>query len=909
VGPPRRLAFLAFAALGFLGCAARMPYAPHAKPFDRPDEAMEFWLAQRLPPGEKDLPLEELLASSSEIRARELARAAMSPALPWTSIGPGNVGGRTRALVIDPTDPDVMYAAGVSGGVWKSTDAGASWSPTDDHMANLAVCTLAIDPTNPSVLYAGTGEGFAPGNFVRGLGIFKSVDAGGTWTQLAATAGPAVGEGFYWVNEIVISPNDPQRVYAATRHGVWRTTDGGATWTLVLANPAYVTGPQQTLGSSVGCTDIAVRSDRNPDVLFAAFGSFDSDGLYRSDDGGTTWVGYATPSYQGRMTIAIAPSDNDVIYIAMADNGGLNGLGRIVSVFKSTNGTTFTAMLDPSHPFSPWLMSYASIASGCVQAPTIYSQGWYDNTLAVDPVDPNIVWLGGIDLFRSDDGGRTFGMAGYWFYYMLDPPPPTYLHPDQHGIVFHPGYDGVANQTIYVTNDGGMFRSDNARAATTQEECPVGPQPGPPPAIAWTTLNHGYGVTQFYHGDAAAGGTLFAGGAQDNGTSAVTGVAAPNSWTRLFGGDGGYVAIDPTNPQTMYIEIQYFPEIRKSVDGGATFTRTVNGITDTDGLFITPFAMDQASPGVLWTGGARPWRTTDAAGIWQAAGPDFAGPGRISAIGIAPSASSVVYLGFDNGYVVRSTNALAKPPSWQVLTNGLWGGWVSSIAVHPADPNTAYLTYSTYGVPHVLRTTNGGQSWSAIDAGVPDIPAHWIAVRACDPDQLFLGTELGVFASDDGGSTWEPSNAGLAHTVVETLDFMDDDTLVAFTHGRGAFVGALTPCGAGPGEARDLLATYDATSGTIEVSFTPACGATDHAIHFGPIVGVSAYAYSGTACGLGASGAASFDPGQGSVFFLIVGDDGATEGSYGRASAGAERLEDVGTPVCDRPRGAGAGCD
>jgi len=905
----RRSLLLLLAAVPLAGCAARAPHPLQTKPFDQPDEAMEFWLDQRLPPGEKDLPLERLLAASEEIRSREKLRAARVASTGWSSIGPGNVGGRTRALVVDPTNPQVLYAAGVSGGVWKSIDGGGSWSPTDDHMANLAVCTLAMDPTDSNVIYAGTGEGFSPGQFVRGLGIFKTVDGGATWTQLAATVAPAVGQGFYWVNEIVISPNDPSRLYAATRYGVWRSTDAGTSWTLVLANPTYVTGPSQTLGSSVGCTDIAVRTDRDPDVLFAAFGSFDSDGLFRSDDGGQTWLRYTTASYQGRMTIAIAPSNNDVIYLAMADNGGLNQLGRIVSVFKSVNGgASFTAVLDPSHPFSPWLMSYSSIATGCVQAPTIYSQGWYDSALAVDPVNPEIVWLGGIDLFRSDDGGHTFGMTGYWFYWAEDPVPPVYLHPDQHAIVFHPGYDGVSNQTLYVTNDGGLFRTDNARAATTQEECPVGPSPGPPPEIAWTTLNHGYGVTQFYHGDAAASAVMFAGGAQDNGTSSVTSTTTPNAWSKIFGGDGGYVAIDPGNPQRMFVEIQFFPEIHRSLDGGASFTKTVSGITDTDGLFITPFAMDQANPSVLWTGGARPWRTTDGAGFWSVAGPDFAGPGKISAIGIAPSSSSVVYLGFDNGYVARSTNALARPPAWQVQTTGLYGGWVSGIAVHPTDTNTAYLTYSTYGIPHVLRTTSGGQAWTPIDAGLPDIPAHWIAVRACDPLQLFVGTELGVFASRDGGTSWEPDNDGLAHTVVEALDFKDDDTLVAFTHGRGAFVRTLAPCGAGPGEARGLNAAYDRGTGRIDLTFTPACGATGHTIHSGPLSGVASYAYAAAACGIGASGSASFDPGASSAFFLVVGDDGALEGSYGAATAGP-RPEDVGTPVCDLPRAAVAGCE
>jgi len=173
-------------------------------------------------------------------------------------------------------------------------------------------------------------------------------------------------------------------------------------------------------------------------------------------------------------------------------------------------------------------------------------------------------------------------------------------------------------------------------------------------------------------------------------------------------------------------------------------------------------------------------------------GPDFSAADKLSAIAIAPSDSNVVWFGFTNGYVARTTNGLAEKPDFEVFSSGLFGGWVSSVAVDPVDPDIAYCTYSTYGIPHVLKTADGGATWVSIDGisvtGVPDIPAHWIAVRPTNPQQLYVGTEFGVFASDDGGAVWTPANNGLAHTIVETLDWQDPDTLVAFTHGRGAFI-------------------------------------------------------------------------------------------------------------------------
>lgn len=780
------------------------------KRFDQPAEAQEFYVRQRRPRGQTELPIDRLYAELAALRLREksLVKRGRENNRPggiaaWTAIGPGNIGGRTRTIVIDPTDPNTMYAAGVTGGIWKSINAGASWAAADDLLPNLAISTIAMDPTDSDVLYAGTGEGvFGSWAMHRGLGIFKSTDRGESWNLLLGTVEGVPQGAFYFVNKIVISPNDSNRVYAGTMSGIWRSLDAGQTWSVVLRNPWVLSGPAgvpASNGCSVGCTDLAVRSDSSPDVLFAAFGSFSPDGLFRSDDGGSSWVAYQTPPEQGRITIAIAPSDNDRIYLLMSQNQS-GYFGRLYSVFRSDNGgATWVSSLDFGHPFSEWLLSYVSIATGCYESPVIYSQGWYDNIIAVDPIDPDVVWVGGINTYRSDNAGVTFGMTGYWFYYRADPIPPTYIHPDQHAIVFHPDYDGTTNQTVFVGNDGGMFRTQNARAATTQEECPIGPAPGPPPDIVWESLNNGYGVTQFYHGDAAADADVFSGGAQDNGTSRVEAADSPNSWKMVFGGDGGYVAIDPTDNQRMFVEIQGFPEIRVSHDGGTTFELAVDGITDTDGLFITPFAMDQTNPDILWTGGSRPWRTTDGAVSWEVAGPNLAGASTISAIAIAPSDSNVVYLGFADGYVAQTQNALDPSPSWTLLSSGLYGGaWISSIAVDPEDSDNVYCTYSTYGIPHVFRKAPGSTQWVSIDGqgetGIPDIPVHWIAVRPCDNRQLYVGTELGAFASDDLGSTWRSFNVGLAHTIVETLDFKDSDTLVAFTHGRGAFMTELEPC-------------------------------------------------------------------------------------------------------------------
>jgi|GEM_PF-798947 len=774
------------------------------KRHDNPQAAMDFFLQQRLPAGSHRLPLETLRAARTQIAQRlERKKAAASRAgravEGWTELGPPNIGGRTRAIVIDPVNPNIMYAAGVAGGVWKSTDGGASWSATDDFMANLAVSSLVMDPTNASVLYAGTGEGFFNGDAVRGLGIFKTTDAGATWTQLASTVTGVPFGAFFAVNELVISPADHERVYAATRYGVWKSSDGGNSWSVVLRNPFFLDGPEQSAQMTYGgCLDIAIRTDTapGPDALLAAFGTFVADGLYRSTDSGATWTRVGTGAdliveNQGRMEIAFAPSDNDMVYICMADNGAILPPGTVVNIFRSTDGgVTWTPRLDLLHnPNNPFLLSNIVFGNGCFGF-DYHSQGDYDNVIKVDPVDPNIVWVGGIDLFRSDDGGVNFGLASYWYF---SPTDPQYVHADHHALAFHPDYNGATNQTLYSGSDGGLARTDNARAATAPSGCPFGGDPLPD--ISWVGLNNGYGVTQFYHGDSAKDRDAYAGGTQDNGTLLVDFVPPTTDWHEIVGGDGGYFAFDSTDSRTMYAETQYFPSIEKSTDGGVTFSPVGDGITDFDGLFITPFAMDPSNSQILWTGGTRPWRTMNGAGFWQLAAGSLTGA-PISAIAIAPSDSQVVYLGTAFGGIARTDDGLNTQafPSWQLydMDNGLSEAWVSSIAVHPTDPQVAYCTFSNFGVDHVMRTENGGVTWQAIDrrdepTGIPDIPANWIGIRPCDPQQLYVGTDLGVFESMDGGATWEPASEGLANTVVEALDFQSDFTLVAFTHGRGAF--------------------------------------------------------------------------------------------------------------------------
>ena len=312
----------------------------------------------------------------------------------WTGLGPGNIGGRTRAIVIDPTNPNTMYAAAVTGGVWKSINGGASWFPTGDLTANLNVCALAMDPANPNILYAGTGEVYASWS---GNGVFKTTDGGASWAQLATTAFTANNSNFIYVSDIVVSPSNSQRVYAATGTGVWRSIDGGANWTQVL-NPNI---SNQFRGA---CTDLAIRTDttgKASDYIFAACGIYDQATVYRNTNanGGGTWEAVLTQANMNRTSLAIAPSNQNIAYALSADAiSDFSGLPH--ALFRSTTGGgpgSWTARVRTTDPI----------------ANCFGSQSRYNNAIAVDPVNENRVWTGFQTLSRSDDGGRL-GVRGLW---------------------------------------------------------------------------------------------------------------------------------------------------------------------------------------------------------------------------------------------------------------------------------------------------------------------------------------------------------------------------------------------------------------------------------------------------------------------------------------------------------------
>ena len=795
---------------------------------DSPGEAAEYFVAQRAPDG-IEVPVERYAAALAQ-RAKLGSSGARGKlgGNAWTPAGPPAVGGRTRMLLVDPASPETLYAASASGGVWKSVDAGTSWQSTGDAFANLATVSLVFDPSDSRTLYAGTGEGVyvnrpvTRSRGVRGDGIFVTRDAGGTWRQLGATRG---NPDFDYVNRLVFDAAG--NLHAATRTGLHVSGDRGETWRRTFAP-----------GNVEGCAELARIPGRNR--LLASCGVHTQSTMYVSDDSGGTWRAIALPAGAGRTTFAAAPSNPSVVYAVTAHAADYN----LLRVARSTDsGDSWATVLDraTADPLSALVLSnpFASVDEECRTGmfPAL-GQGWYDNAVAVDPRDPDVVWIGGVDLFRSDDGGRRFRIASRWW---SDAFTLGAVHADQHVIAFDPRYDGAGNRRMYVGNDGGVHATEDARGPLSTEICR---ETG---TMAWSPRNDGYRVTQFYHGVVSVDGTRLMGGTQDNGTQ----MFRSEAWFETYGGDGAYSAFDPREPRRWYASSQNASLVRTD-DNGATYVQIRTGLpaAGSNYAFIHPFELDPNNADTLYTGaGTRLYRTVNRGQQWlPTSASDIVPAGtRISAIAIARGGPQRLVVGFESGALARSLDAGA---TWAVSTPR--AGFVSSVTIDAADAQTVYATYSTFGGVHVHASRDGGATWSPLDGAtpdgaLPDVPAHVLRIDPRDRRRLWLGTDIGLFVSNDGGGRWLADASGLGNVLIEQLvvaNVGEAAELVAFTYGRGAYrarLSALTSPAPNPGYAGAWFDPASPGQG-MQLEVVPSAG----------LLGVGWYTY-GAGAGAGAN--------------------------------------------------------
>jgi hypothetical protein len=657
----------------------------------------------------------------------------------WISLGPVNGAGRASSLAPHPTNPSIVLAGSASGGVWKTVDGGETWYPTTDGLSDLAVGAVAFAPSDPDIVYLGSGEG---DTFeIPGIGLLRSEDGGETWI-LPATEDDVMAEFFF---DLAVHPTDADRVVAGTNRGIISTDDGGATWEIRLV----------AQGGSYGFTDIQ-RSSSNPDLLYAAqwCGSGcpgSTARIMKSIDGGLTWAptgneGLATRGdslNNSRVSLAVAPSDDQILYVAANIDGNVNGFpyGDVpkCGIYRSDDGgETWTLTADPGPFLSP--------------------QGFYNNIITVKPTDPDVVLAGGVWYVRTTDGGQTWTTTNPYDLPSFGSGTATVPHVDAHAFAWQ-------GSTLWVGCDGGVWRSTNDGAG-------------------WQIRNTGL-VTRQNYGIAIdpVNRERILGGTQDNGT-ARRNDEGDDTWSSEVGGDGAECAINPIIDDIMYATTQYTSVYRRTPPDNRWKTISPNS-GDEDAPFVTPLTMHPAAPNVLFTGTETVWKTDDGGSSWFALGTGGTwNTGTVNSIAVTAAdpdrilvskGSSAVYSSRDGGR------------TWKL---GLVGRLAHNVEISPHDPDLALasMTTSSSGLGGILRSTNGGQTWGPSGTGLPPFNIQVARWDPIDPDVVYAGTDVGLYRSTDTGVTWARYGDGLPASSIHDIRILPDGSMLRVgTYGRGVW--------------------------------------------------------------------------------------------------------------------------
>jgi photosystem II stability/assembly factor-like uncharacterized protein len=647
--------------------------------------------------------------------------------LSWRSLGPVNGGGRTKSIAIDPSDTSVIWLGSASGGLWKSESGGLgtnAWTSVSTGYPVHGVSSIAINPQNHLEMYIGTGETYDYGSSVNGLairttrgshgiGILKSTDGGITWIQSLNWLYNQ--ERTVW--DIIVNPLNPSTVFAATTEGIYRSTNSGNTWTLVLN------------------ATMSMDLDMHPSdttVLFAGVGNLNSSvhGVFRSTDGGQNWSqlasGLPPGTNTGRIAVHITRANPSIVMAHITDAEVSVGL------YRSFDGGNTWALLSNS--------DFASY------------QGWYSKCLNTRPDNASVIMVGGVYLHASQNSGQSFSQITTYNPSQEDAVP----WPDLHDIIYNP----LDYNKVYLLTDAGLYRSFNG-------------------TFSWQACNSGFNVYQFYQGSVfPTDSTLILGGLQDRNTRQWQN---GNSWYPVGPGDGTFNAFDPLNASNQYTSSQYL-YLQSSFYG--------NVFQGNQAAFVAPFMFSYSGVNTLYAGDRYINKSTDGGLTWFN-GPEVDSGNPVICMDNSHTNEDLIYFG--TAATVTGTCRVFKSDdsgfSLTDITNGLPNRYPRDIAVDPLNDQRVYVVFSGFGTGHIFSSANGGQSWTDISTALPDVPFHTILIDPANSNFLYAGSDLGVFFSSNAGQSWSAMNTGLPESgfIFDLKYSADNNNLVAFTHGRGAY--------------------------------------------------------------------------------------------------------------------------
>jgi len=753
---------------------------PFQNEYSTPDAYWkQEWISTMNPSLGRPTP-EVLLDEINAQQAKSLNRRSMpgTTKTTWVSRGPNNVGGRCRAIAYDPTvsTGKKVWAGAVTGGLWYNNDitnASSTWQFASGLWSNLAVTCIAFDPNAPGTMYVGTGEGWgSTPSTSRGLGVFKSVDSGKTFTQLTAT------KSYYYVNDIVVRNEAGKSVvYCATDmqyfSGAWhgtsavglmRSTNGGVTFSNVMPTIPSSSNVFVVADIELGA-DNRIWVGTRQNYLQTATDKGGGRILY-SDNGTSFTVAYSHTNQAGRVKVACAPSSAYTLYAVFEASGKVDTLIR-----THTKGKTWISVSKPK-----------DADTGIPGTDPSRGQAWYDLSLAISPLDTTVVMAGFVDVFQTQNKGLAWLQVGKWSNNSgLANLSCAYVHADIHTFTFKPG-----TTECLIGTDGGIFYAPDVMDNMSNQ------------AVIYEA-NNGFTVTQMYWGDISQtkGKDLMLAGAQDNGTNQLNTSGLCNE-NMVSGGDGGYCFISQTNDNKQIVSYVY----NQFYSTTNNWTASAKIIDDANtGKFINPAVWDDLN-GYLFTGKSKvtiyrnklgtssTLATTVTVNGTAANGAPSAFCSSISAAG-----KTQLYVGTDVGKLYVTTDAVASVPTWKDITgstgSAIPAGNISSIhRLRLSD--TLFVTISNYGsTANILMSVDAGVTWTSRDGNIADMPIWSILVNPNKMGEAVIATELGIYGTSDifaSSVVWTPYNEGMGAVKTSTLRYRaSDQTIMAVTHGRGVF--------------------------------------------------------------------------------------------------------------------------
>ena len=651
----------------------------------------------------------------------------MLPPNIWTQVGPSNVPlegsgrkrgiGRLNTIVFHPSDSNIIYVGAPAGGFWKSINSGQTWTTSTDFLTNLGVSDIAIHPSNTDTIFIITGD--RDGGDTYAYGVMKSIDGGLSWQTTGLSFNITSS---YKGNRILIDPNNPDIIIVATSNGIYRSNDGGDNFVHTFQNENLTSMEFNVV---------------NSEIIYA--GSKGNTTVFKSIDNGINWSqsgsGLPSSSDVSRACIAVTLANPDVIYALFGNNSnGYHG------VYKSSDqGNNWTLQSN-----SPNLLGWSTNGSDNG------GQAWYDLALTVSPVDENIVFVGGVNCWKSTDSGISWNLNTHWY----GGGGANYMHADEHMLQ----YNTIDNK-IYSANDGGLYVSNDN-------------------GTNWTDISDGLQISQFYRfGVSQTVQDLVIGGTQDNGTFLKDNL----NWSAVIGGDGMECIIDYTDANIMYGSV-YYGNISKSTNGGNSFSSIAPA---SNGAWVTPYMLDRNNPQIIYIGYEELYKSTDGGSSWNIITNNETNGGKIDQLQVSKSNQDIIYFS-DNANIFKTIDGGL---TWNNLTGSLPNKTITSITLNSTNEDRVWLTFSGYdNNEKVYFSDNGGNTWNNISGTLPNVPANCLILNELDSlETLYMGTDLGVFTKDSTINDWNNYNYGsLPNVIVNELEIQyPSNKLLAATFGRG----------------------------------------------------------------------------------------------------------------------------